>query len=172
MRHSASTGVAEKAIQEVTAQLRTMLLASEVRLGKKVPFRSPLMYWLTEHVAGILNRCKLQDRYRKTSYQRKYGKKDLTAVADFGEIFHYMPLGVTNEDNKERWLTKAEPRLHTGVYQGFKKHSNDYRVGAADGSVVNAYALKRLPRSHQWLACRVDTSAAFPWAPSGRQTGP
>ena len=169
MSKSASNGVAEKAIQEVEAQLRTMLLASEMRLGKRVPLSSPFMDWPIECVAEIINNCELQERDHRTSCQRKYGEKDVIALAEFVEIIHYMPLGATKEDNKARKLNKAEPGLQIGVYLGLGTNSNEYRVGAADGSVVKAYTLKRLPRSHQWRASIVDTVVAFPWDPSGRQ---
>ena len=93
MGQSQSSGIVEKAIQEVEAQLRIMLMALDSRLGIRFVLGHPVIFWLVEYVSEIINRFKVQAHDNMTAYERKFGTKDLLASAEFGEAVHYMPLG-------------------------------------------------------------------------------
>ena len=146
---SAANGVVEKAIHEVEAQLRTMIFAVEHRLNFRMEPESPIMYWMVEYASELINRCKVQPRDNQTSYPRKFGKKDVLALAEFCEAVHYMPMGANQFENNSRRLQKAEPRLQVGVFLGLEKNSNEYRIGIEHGTVVKYVTLKRLPPSSQ-----------------------
>ena len=116
---SASNGFVEQATRTVDAQLRTMLLAFESGRQQKRSPTSPIIVWLVEYTSGIINRCKIQKKDHTTSYQRKFGKKDVTAMAEFGDIVHYMLIAGSMEESNQRRLNKAEPRYQMCVYIGF-----------------------------------------------------
>ena len=56
---SASNGRAERAVQTVEDQLRTLKSALEVRIDTRVPSDHPVLRWLVEHTASLLNRFKV-----------------------------------------------------------------------------------------------------------------
>ena len=53
---SASNGKAERAVQTFEDQLRTLKSALDSRLKRRVPVNHPLMNWLVEHTANVINR--------------------------------------------------------------------------------------------------------------------
>ena len=53
---SASNGYAERGVQLFEDLLRTWKLAVEIRLGKDLPIQHPLITWLVEHVANLMNK--------------------------------------------------------------------------------------------------------------------
>ena len=56
---SQSNGLAERTIQEVVDQARTLKLALESRLKARLPCYRPVFAWLIEHTAYVLNRFNL-----------------------------------------------------------------------------------------------------------------
>ena len=66
---------------------------------------------MTEYAAELINRCKVQERDRMTSYQRKFGKIDTLALAEFGEAVFYMPLAENPAEEKENRKQNLEPRF-------------------------------------------------------------
>ena len=71
---SASNGRAERAVQVVEDLLRTLKSALETRIKCRVPSQHPVLKWLIEHTASILNRyCTNSDG--QTPYEALHGKK-------------------------------------------------------------------------------------------------
>ena len=106
-----------------------------------------------------------------TAYQRKFGKKDVLALAEFGECIQYMPLGINKQEEHTKRLRKAEPRLQIGVFLGVERDSGEYRVGTESGSAVKAVTIRRLPVTHQWQRDRVERITAYPWQPGWGSKG-
>ncbi len=52
---SKNNGDVEKAAKQVTKLLRTLKICLEKRVGKKIPTSHPLLTWLVEHSAWLLN---------------------------------------------------------------------------------------------------------------------
>lgn len=52
---SKSNGDGENAVKQVTKQLRTLKLCLEARIGQKIPMSHPIITWLVEHSAWLLN---------------------------------------------------------------------------------------------------------------------
>ena len=69
---SASNGRAERAVQTFEDQLRTLKSALDSRLKKKVPVDHPLMRWLVEHAANVINRYAVNPD-GATPYQAVHG---------------------------------------------------------------------------------------------------
>ena len=53
---SQSTGQAEKAVQTLVGQVRTMKLAYEAAVGQAMPADSKALQWLVEHAACVIKR--------------------------------------------------------------------------------------------------------------------
>ena len=132
---SPANGVAETAIQEIEAQIRTMIFALESRIQVRLQIDAPIIFWLIEYAAELVNRVRKQERDGLTSYQRKHGRPDHLAWAEFGEVVHYMPLGNTVHDDRDRRLAKADPKMEVGVYLGTERDSNECRIRAPYGVI-------------------------------------
>lgn len=58
-RSSGSNGVAKRAAQEVEGRLRAILLEFESRIGEEVDAREPIMTFIPEYAAYLMNRLEV-----------------------------------------------------------------------------------------------------------------
>ena len=138
---SQSNGRAERAVQAVEDLLRTMKLALEDRIKRRIPSTHAIMAWLVEHVANILNKYRVSPD-GKTAYQRIHGRRVHERLAEFGEkILYHIP---------RKGRAKLDAAWKYGVYLGTTLGSNEFWVGTADGSVTRARAMNRLMPGSQW----------------------
>jgi len=87
---SQSNGAAEKAVQSLKAQVRTVKDALEARIRQKVPDDHPLLSWMVEYAASVL-RMFFVGVDGRTPYQRVSGRSAAALPAEFGERIFYMP---------------------------------------------------------------------------------
>ena len=66
-------------------------MALEDRIKRRIPSTHPVMSWMVEHVATVLNKYKV-GADGKTAYQRIHGRRIGERVAEFGErILYHIP---------------------------------------------------------------------------------
>lgn len=82
--HPQTHGLAEKAVQDVIDQIRKLKMALERRLKANVPVNSPIMHWMIEHAALLLNRHQL-GHDGKTAYRRVHQKDAPASQFEFAE---------------------------------------------------------------------------------------
>ena len=70
---SPSNGRAERAVQTIEDQLRTVKSAIESKINARIPSEHQMMRWLVEHSASLLNRFKVHGD-GNTAYQALHGK--------------------------------------------------------------------------------------------------
>ena len=87
---SQAQGEIENAVKRVTGLLRTHKLCLERRLGKKMPSSHPLMTWLVEFVAWLIN-VRIEGNDGKTAYHRVRGRPYAKRLVGFGEVVQYNP---------------------------------------------------------------------------------
>ena len=85
---SQSNGVAERAVQSVECQARTVLIALQKRLEVKVPVTHTIVTWLVEHAADLLNKFAVGPDGR-TAFERIKGKTYRGEVVEFGRKILY-----------------------------------------------------------------------------------
>ena len=56
---SKSKGKVEKTIQEVEGHIRTLKLHTEDRIGKTIPPDHPVIHWMVEYAAEVINRFRV-----------------------------------------------------------------------------------------------------------------
>ena len=106
---SASNWKAERAIQTFEDHLRTLKSALDSRLKTTIPVAHPLMRWLVEHTANVINRYSINSDGVKP-YQAMHGKRSTLRVAEFAEqVFFYLP---------KRSRAKLTRRRQIGTYLG------------------------------------------------------
>ena len=74
VKSSGSNGMVERCIQDLEGQLRAVLLAFESRLGKEVDAKEPIVTFMPEYTAYVLNRRDV-GLDGKTAYERNTCKK-------------------------------------------------------------------------------------------------
>ena len=100
---SQSNGIAERAVQSVETITRTHKLALEKKLGVVIPSKHPIMTWLVEHAADMLNKYQVRSDGR-TSYERIRVKPYKGEMIEFGRmVFHMYPGKHSGGSMKERW---------------------------------------------------------------------
>lgn len=81
---SASNGVVERGIQAITGQARVLLDSLEARWGVQIPYGHPVICYIIEYAAFLLNRFEV-GHDGKTNYERCKAKKATTIGIEFGE---------------------------------------------------------------------------------------
>jgi len=79
-----SNGSAEKAVQDVSGQMRRLTLALEARLHQRVSATLPVMAWLVRHAAFVLTHFQV-GHDGLTPWRRLTGRPWSGTVAEFGE---------------------------------------------------------------------------------------
>ena len=85
-----ANGSAERAVQEVKAQLRTIKLGLEARVGREVHQEMAVMDWMILHSSGTINRF-LKGPDSRTPYYRTYGREFNATVLDSENRFGQNP---------------------------------------------------------------------------------
>ena len=159
---SASNGRAERTIQAVEDLLRTLKSALETRLKAKLESGHPVMRWLVEHVASILNRYSV-NKDGQTPYFCQHGKRPTDRLVEFGEkVFFYVPRKVR---------AKLDQRFRLGTYLGVSTNSNESYVGLSNGNVVKSRTIARVVEASRWDPEAVFKVTGIPgdMVPSGQE---
>ena len=83
---SASNGRAERSVRTLEEQVRTMLTALEARIHMAIPSSHPILGWVVQHAAYILN--KYQHGIDKgTPFARLHGKETSEKLVEFGKRY-------------------------------------------------------------------------------------
>ena len=80
---SKSNGDVENAVKQVTGLLRTLKLCLEKRIGMKIPSSHPIISWLIEHTAWLLN-TRMVGADGVTAYHRTKGRSYAKRSVGFG----------------------------------------------------------------------------------------
>ena len=135
---SASNGKAERSVQQLEDQVRTLKSALEERIGARLGSTHSVMRWLVRHCSSILTRFAVNPDGR-TPYQVTHGKRAVDKLVEFGErVYYYVP---------KRARFKLDLRWRLGVCLGIANNSNEYYVGLYNGNVVKARYVVRVVAS-------------------------
>ena len=138
--------------------LATHKASLEARLGlsQPIPCSHPVIRWLVEHVAFILNRCQM-DKHGRTPYGHLHGKDVKDHLCEFGEtILWFVP---------KKTRAKLDHKWRYGTFLGRAMHTDANWVGLRDGSVVTARAIVRVVPRNRWSIDRINAIAGVPGAP-------
>ena len=162
---SASNGRAERTVQAVEDLLRTLKSALESRLKVRLGNQLPVVRWMVEHVATILNRYSV-NKDGATPYFSCHGKRPADRLVEFGErVFYYVPRKVR---------AKLDQKWRLGIFIGHSTNSNEAYVGTASGSVVKSRSIARVKVADRWNADAVMKIEGIPGdliAAGGEDTG-
>ena len=152
---SASNGVVERAILSIEQQVRVMRSAVEGRWGVKLGTRHPVIPWIVEHAAVLLNRFEV-GHDGKTALERNKGKKAKFLGIEFGEaiLWKRRPVGGA--------LGKLSCLWEDGVYLGIRGQSGEIVVSDAKG-VWRTRTVQRKPIEDRWQETGHEMIRKAPW---------
>jgi hypothetical protein len=153
---SASDGVVERGIQSVLAQMKSMRSALEEKWGvAKIAAKHPIMAWLTEYAAHLLNRFEV-GRDGRTAYERSKMKKATTLGLEIGEgvLWKRKPVGGA--------LGKLTCMWGDGIFLGVKGKTGEVIVGDRAG-VWKTRTVQRKPLAERWNAENAELVTGVPW---------
>ena len=102
-----SDGAVEKAVDQFMCQFRAIKTGLERRIGQRVETHEPVLTWIAEHAAMMLNRYQV-GRDGRTAYRRTVGKECVQKVVEFGEQVHVKPKRRPNTNRKQSFRFKVE----------------------------------------------------------------
>ena len=150
---SQSNGLAERTVRELIDQVRTLKMSIEQRLKGRLPNNHPVMAWMVEHAAYLLNRINLGTDGR-TAYGRLHGKESTARMCEFAErVLWYVP---------KKHRAKLDARWRYGVFLGRASNCDQNFIGLANGSIVTARAVARLVPSMRWDSGKVGAIQGMP----------
>ena len=159
-RDSQSNGATEVGIRIIRGMFRTHKLCLERRLGRRIPVQHPLMAWLVEHVALLLNAVAVGSD-GKTPWRRSRGREFNMSLYGFGEQIFY------KQDAKGPQHDIAgnmSARMLRGTFLGYNKFSNSYRVMTDEGNIVKARGLSSRAYGDRWEDKILADITVTPWS--------
>ena len=163
-----SNGPCEKAVQDVSAQLRTIVLALQARLHTEIRSNLPIVQWALEHATFILNKFNV-GADGMTPYERQTGRKWRRPIVEFGEVV-MAKLSLTKHargaGKRGRHKRKLAARSIPGVWVGQMARTGEQIIIKKDGNAVKCRTIRRVPFEHRWSAERVLLTRATPRLPA------
>ena len=150
---SASNGKAERTVQAVEDMVRTYLSALEGRLQAQVKSNSPVVRWMVEHAASMLNRFTTNSE-GVTPYAALHGRNSTERHIEFGEkVFYFVP-------RKAR--TKLCLRWRLGTYLGVAPSANECYIANVDGDIVRSRSVARVVEASRWDIKAIENIRGLP----------
>ena len=129
---SRANGRAERAVQVVEEQCRTIIYDLEEMTGERVSVKSSLFPWIVEYSCDCVNKFRVGDD-RRTTYERIKHRKYTGKMLPFGcPVLHRVVGKVQGGNMCERWLD--------GYYLGKVWQTDEDIVMLSDGQVVKTHA--------------------------------
>ena len=152
---SGSNGVVERAVQSIEGQIRVVLLALEHRIGRQIDPQEPIVAFMPEYAAYVLNRLEV-GRDGKTAYERARGKKATVVGLEFGEKLLW-------RKKKGDKMAKLRSRWAYGIFVGVRRRSGELWVANKRGEIVKVRAVKRIPFEDRWSEDCASWVRYAPW---------
>ncbi len=157
---SASNGGTETGIRHIRGLFRTLKICTEKRIGQEIPPMHPVSCWLVEHAAILITAINVGPD-GKTAWARLRGRGFGQRLVGFLEgVYWKQPAGGPQHDPQGN----MGPRQHPGIFLGYHKTSNSYRVATNDGNVIKTRSILRRPYADRWRAEDIKAITATPWS--------
>ena len=167
-----SNGPCEKAVQDVTAQLRTIKLGLEHRIGQAINEERPIVQWMLEHATFLLNKFSV-GRDGMTPFERATGRKWKRPLVEFGEcVLAKMTLKKRQHGKTKKQKMKLAARSIYGTWVGQVARSGEHIVIKSSGDAVRCRTVRRIPKEKRWNAENVLTVEATPRCPAPNSKEP
>ena len=157
---SQSNGGTEVGVRLVRGLFRTLKLCLEGQIGKFIPVQHPVVPWLLEHTAFLLN-VKTRGSDGMTPWARVKGRMFGQATLGFGEsVFFKLPTkGPQSQPDGNMGAVQAE-----ATFMGYSRKANTYVLVTDDGRKVEARSVTRRPAQNRWSSEKLASLKITPWS--------
>ena len=162
-----TNGSVEKAVQDVTAHIRVLILALEERLKTKIDLTLPVVRWVIRHAAFLHTRFSV-GHDGMTPWRRLTGRNWTGSLVEFGErVLGKLALKKSSTDKKsKRGKKKLAARSVDGIYVGVYPRTGEHLICKADGEVIRVRTVHRVVVEDRWRADLVLNVKATPRQPN------
>ena len=158
---SKSNGRAENTVKRLESQARTLKIATELAVGKRLSVVAPIFEWLVQHAADVLTKCSVGQDGR-TPYERLKGKRYHGLMVPFASMVYLkVPGKLQGGVMSERWIP--------GMWLGKRWTSDEHVVGLSGGKVVRGRDVRPFPDDEMYDAGFVEALIGTPQNPSGAE---
>ena len=166
-----SNGPCEKAVQDAAAQTRALKIGLESRLKAKLDGNLPVMEWIMEHAAFVLNKFSV-GHDGMTSHERLTGQKWRRPLVEFGEVVYAKMTTKKKEKGKtKQQQMKFAPRSIRAVWVGVVHRTGEHIVIKVNGDAVRCRTIKRVPEEERWDIDAVMNIKGTPRRPTPSSAG-
>ena len=137
----AGNGLAERAVGLVGGMVRTLKNELEFNCQMQIPPESKTIAWMIGHAATLLNLDTVGSD-GKVPFERWRGRGHHMGRCVFGERVWYRVGPLTDR-------SKAEDRMESGIFVGFRMKSSEY-ILIANGEAITARTIRRKPVPERW----------------------
>ena len=110
--------------------------------GATISNGHPVLAWLVEYVAVLINKYHVAEGESESAYQKLHGNDPSERLAYFGEkVFFFVP-------TKRR--SNLDLRWSAGIFLGTVMSTNEALVGLPNGDVTRARGVARLRPDQRW----------------------
>ena len=155
---SSANGLAEGAVKEVKAKVRTLRFAVERNLRQVIPDTAAVLAWLVAFAAFTINVTRVGTD-GKTAFQLRYGRSFKRPLVGWGQKVQFQRVG--KADSRVEATSRWDEGILLGMSIGGGGSSN-YIIGQRSG-IQAAKAIKPLAPSEQWDIELLLAIEALPW---------
>ena len=163
-KHSSDSNPAERAIQAVEEEARTIRADCQMRFGNGEAFGAdkPILAWLLRHAGWQIRRYKQKDN-GMTAYKEAYGERYIHDVVPFAEVVLVRIPKPTHRglQGGKRWH-KGDAVFVKGVWVG-RSETSDEHIVLTPGSRVLSRTIRRVEPSRRHDAGFLGKVRGVPW---------
>ena len=143
-----ANGEAERAVQDVKAQLRAVKLALEARIGEDINVNCPVLEWMIPHAAQTINRFQVGEDCR-TAHYRLHLKNVGGRTFEFGE----QVLAKPKRKSRQVRQNTLDAKFREATWVGHSGRTAEHVVILPEGGpAVKVRTAKSRPSSERWNA--------------------
>jgi hypothetical protein len=156
---SQSNGGTEVGVMLIRGLFRTLKLCLESHVGKYIPVSHPVVPWLLEHTAFLLN-VKSRGSDGLTPWARVKGRPFGLQILGFGEeVFYKRPVkGPEAQPEGNMGAVQSE-----GIFIGYSRSACTYVLATPEGRKIEARSVTRRPDQNRWSADKLAGIKDTPW---------
>ena len=158
-----ANGFVERAVGEVKGQIRALKLGLEARLGVNIGIKEPIVEWVMQHAASLLNKFHIGVDGR-TAHFRVHHKNFNGKTFEIGEQVLAKPKRKIRGDKrsvKTRWIQ--------GTWVDWDDRTGEHIVVLESEQAVRVRTARPVTEGERWNAAKVLAIKATPNKPNPRQ---
>ena len=155
---SQSNGEAEAAVKEVKSIVRTVKMALESNLGRRLGTKDPILAWIPTYAADMISRHRIGPD-GCTPHKRRTGRNWNRVAFQLGEMI-FVKTATTKAERRRQG--SYHPVMREGRYLGHHSRTGSLLVMTDKGVVVGTGA-RRVPEERRWTLDGWDNLRGLPW---------